>query len=889
MSRAAAAGLLVLGLIACREAGPPAVEPEPAADPSSDPAAGGEAVPAWADPTLPVATAPATRPWLPAERAFDLAPRGVARLRLLDHLDEARIVVPQDVRPLDSSRDGHFLLGSWTRTETQGLYEHPSPVVLAQKRFREAPPGIALVQDGAPLPFAPGVSEDGPPRTGWEQVGDTLYLSAAAPPRPGLVLVHPATAQAEEALNHGVVGGDLASFVRREVTLGGETRQALHLPAPAALSLRVAAPAGARLRLEAGVQAGPVVGAEGAAALLVYVDGEERLREELRSGEGWRHLELDLGLEEPGTVELTFRSSARGTGERGYLAVGVPELLGPATESLEGPARVVLLGLDTLRPDHLGANGYPRETSPNLDALAARSTVFARAWAPAPRTRPSFRTLLTGRWPLQAPAAPNLAEQLAPLGFATAGIVANVHLAPRMDFHRGFDAWSYHNSDPAEVQVARALSWLRSHAHEDAFLFLHLMDPHIHYRAPAPFLGRWSEAHDQGALSELHTRWTVASLEAQGDLGPQQQAWLAARYDEEILGMDAALGALLEGLEELPGETLLVVASDHGEELWEHGAFEHNHALWEELSRAVLWLRAPGQEAGQRLDTPASLADVVPTVRELVGLPPLEAAPGRSLAAALTDTRGTRWPAEAAAIEARPLLLGHLMFAPEQWGVVMAGHKYLWETASGWEALYDLEADPRERHDLAATAEAAATVEAAREALAQALGATEAGGGWRIWLDDLRQTRTVHFEAPVRAAWVVPPDVAAAVRANPLWGQHPELDPEDVATVELGDGGRSLVLRPGRSGSGVVAVLGAGPEARAVVLGGEAPVPLSAELEADTGAGRLTARPGFVLRPGTDELAALREAGLLPSEAAGQDPAEAELTEALQALGYLHP
>ena len=129
----------------------------------------------------------------------------------------------------------------------------------------------------------------------------------------------------------------------------------------------------------------------------------------------------------------------------------------PAESETAGPRRVIVVGLDTVRADHMGFMGHSGGLTPELDAVAEDGVVFERAWAPAPRTRPSFRSATTGRWPIPGRTAPTLGALLGARGFQTAGFVANVQLSAELGFAEGFDTWVLDNMATADAQVDAAL------------------------------------------------------------------------------------------------------------------------------------------------------------------------------------------------------------------------------------------------------------------------------------------------------------------------------------------------------------------------------------------------------------------------------------------------
>ena len=157
------------------------------------------------------------------------------------------------------------------------------------------------------------------------------------------------------------------------------------------------------------------------------------------ASEGFNKWSVKLSKWAGQEVTLRLRTDAGKTDVFDYFFVGAPSVSGDAAQP---PRRIVVIGLDTTRPDHFSYFGYPRATTPDFDEVLRQSVVFPNAWTSAPRTRPSFRSA-TGRNPLDAVGAKNIGMVLSEHGFATAGFAANVHLQPRFDFSDGFDDWTY--------------------------------------------------------------------------------------------------------------------------------------------------------------------------------------------------------------------------------------------------------------------------------------------------------------------------------------------------------------------------------------------------------------------------------------------------------------
>ncbi len=322
---------------------------------------------------------------------------------------------------------------------------------------------------------------------------------------------------------------------------------------------------------------------------------------------------------------------------------------------------MVLVVVDTLRADHLGAYGHPRDTSPELDAWSAQGRLYERAWSTSSWTLPSLASILTGRAParhgavamLPLPAenplfgrlhesVPTLAEAFRAAGYATAAFVNNPYLTPLLGLDRGFDVYDHETGSNrqarrADAMVDRALAWLVGQGERPVFVLLHLLDPHMNYDAPPPHRGRFTAGSASGlrlpvqGVAELR-RGRRPRRAGGGALRAEDRRFVAAAYAEEVAWVDTQLGRLRRALEArgVLERGVVALAADHGEELFEHGGFEHGHALWEEVVRVPLVFWGAGVTPG-RERAPVSLVDVAPTLLEAVGLPVPERLDGLSL------------------------------------------------------------------------------------------------------------------------------------------------------------------------------------------------------------------------------------------------------------------
>lgn len=360
----------------------------------------------------------------------------------------------------------------------------------------------------------------------------------------------------------------------------------------------------------------------------------------------------------------------------------------PASRPQLDVPTVVVVTIDTLRADRLGCYGHPDAGTPAVDGLASGGALLTMAQTTAPLTLPAHTSILTGRTlpahgvinngTFALPAqVPTLAEAFQEAGYATGAFVSSPVLARRYGLARGFDEYDdrvprlggrrglvvHYPERPAVKTVARAVEWLMDQGSRPAFVWVHLWEPHAPYRPPAPFAERFGED----------------------------------RYQGEVAAADAGLARLLEGIRVAgrEGKLLIAVTADHGEGLGAHGEPTHGVFLYQETMHVPLVIHGPafGIEA-RRIDAPVSLADLAPTLLDLMGLPPLTGADGASLAGILAGEQ-----------EASPRAVfaeSHLSQLEFGWSglraVVEGGTKMI---EAPRPELYDLRRDPAEQEDLA--------------------------------------------------------------------------------------------------------------------------------------------------------------------------------------------
>jgi arylsulfatase A-like enzyme len=305
-----------------------------------------------------------------------------------------------------------------------------------------------------------------------------------------------------------------------------------------------------------------------------------------------------------------------------------------------GAPNIILISIDSLRADHLHAYGYRRETSPNLDRLAAQGALFETVMSPTSWTLPSHMTLLTSLPPERHGVTtnrkrlgrdiPTLPMRLQHAGYYTAGVVSATYLDGLFGFSRGFDEYDDYSlphasgdrsakqvSSPAVTNVALQILRRRAAIHDGHpfFLFVHMFDVHYDYNPPEPFAHMFDPVYCGKATGEASA---IGHLAKRRDLDH-----VVALYDGEIAFVDAHIGNILQALTalHLDDNTIVAVVADHGEEFFEHGRAGHFKTLYDEVLHVPLLIRYPGHiPPGKIVKGQVRLMDVPSTLLELAGV-----------------------------------------------------------------------------------------------------------------------------------------------------------------------------------------------------------------------------------------------------------------------------
>lgn len=632
-----------------------------------------------------------------------------------------------------------------------------------------------------------------------------------------------------------------------KVDLGNEVRNSFLAPPGSILERRATVPEGGELRLAFGGETSlrrPVtfrvrVVAGGSAETLF----EQRLDPAASDFGRWHEARLALDPWAGRRVVLRLETSSGdppAEAASGLSFWAHPEVVRRSPGGR--PLQVLLIVIDTLRADHLSLYGYPRPTSPHLDAWARRSAaVFRSVVAAAPWTLPSHYSIFTGENAFHhgfnhdmgrverdsggARGAPLLAEILRRAGYATGAFTGGAYLHPKYGFARGFERYGYW-PDRARAErelstgVDRALGWLQENRGESSFFFLHTYAVHDPYRARQPFFDRLAPPGVEALPGEIAlesppnepalgfqqvNRFVWRHRGQKRRLGEDDRPLIEAFYDSGIARMDRELQRLLAGLEKrgLADSTVVVLTSDHGEGLGEGGVAGHVDLYDRNLLVPLVIALPDGWGAGRTIDDQVRSIDILPTLLDLLGLDPPGEGDGVSLVDLIAGERSAvpdeAWSYSAAANRGVSLRQGNRL-------------KYIrndtpWAPVAGREELYDLPRDPLESRNRAAGDPQLAAL---RQRTVEKLEADTPGLRLRVrnagpgtLSGEIRgpMVRSLGLKSPDlacrcviwkdvgRAELAVPPGEGFTLRFGKLFGDRLELD------GALVDGGRRIPFR----------------------------------------------------------------------------------------------
>ncbi|MFQ6132498.1 MAG: sulfatase [Armatimonadota bacterium] len=332
---------------------------------------------------------------------------------------------------------------------------------------------------------------------------------------------------------------------------------------------------------------------------------------------------------------------------------------------------ILLIAIDTLRADHLGCYGYHRSTSPNLDELAAQGALFKQLLCGCVPTQPSYTSLYTGqysvthgivthggtKWP--ADGSPFFTHDLQPAGYTTCA-VDNLYGMQKW-FAAGYEFYinptgRVHHFQTVDCQVynSRAIPWLRAHANEQFFMFVHYWDPHTPYLPPERLRGLYYDGNpcdpQHSTMDRLYEQpfgdwWSESWFKRLQDDRITDAEYIVAMYDSEINYVDEAVGELLNALDETghTDDTLVIVFSDHGELMYRHDIYFDHHGLYRGNLHVPLIMRWPERiPAGTVVEPLVQHIDIAPTILEAAGAEVPQGMEGHSLLAHATGRTDER-------------------------------------------------------------------------------------------------------------------------------------------------------------------------------------------------------------------------------------------------------
>jgi len=409
---------------------------------------------------------------------------------------------------------------------------------------------------------------------------------------------------------------------------------------------------------------------ENARARIAFLHGGVKSKDAVVEwdGMGW----WDIQSEGAATGEIEIRV----TPLSGNMWVSDPAL----TYGGDRP-NVIVIFIDALRADHLSTYGYNRGTSPRIDELASGGVLYEQHYSPSAWTTSSVASAFTGRYSRQHGCVDfgsltlpseltTFAEVYKNAGYRTVGISANPLLSVKTGFAQGFDMFDEkcmekHHYGSGQCVTDRALEVFDGQ--KPTMMFLHYMDPHLPYISPPPFPFKFRgspSSTDRGAYIEL----------------------MIDLYDGSISYSDAHIGRLMDGLENMgvAEDTVVIVTADHGEEMADHGAFNHGHTVFEEVVHVPLVIAGKNIPAGVRVNKLTSGVDLFATMMDIAGVVPEFYFAGESIL-----PRGGL---------SREWIISDMH---DKIAFRRGRYKLIVDTGLGKKTLYDLETDPSETNDIA--------------------------------------------------------------------------------------------------------------------------------------------------------------------------------------------
>ena len=386
---------------------------------------------------------------------------------------------------------------------------------------------------------------------------------------------------------------------------------------------------------------------------------------------------------------------------------------------------IVLLTVDTFRADRLGCYGHHRATSPHLDAIAEEGVLCENMFCSGVPTQPSYTTLYTGQHPIThqivghrsnaqlSTSTPFLPEAFLDAGYATCALDT---LWEQKDwFGRGYQYYINPGARrilsiavPCEDLNARAIPWLREHAGEPFFLFMHYWDTHGPYLPPKAYQKLFYEGNPTDPNNtSLANAWKhpisalIRDVLLRRPEGVVTDAeFVIAMYDQQVRHINDGLGELVATIDDLglAEDTLILIEGDHGESLTEHSIYFEHHGLYDNVLRIPFLARMPGRvQQGVRLPQMFQMHDIAPTILEAAGLPRIPGMEGRSFWKVLTGEEES--PGRDKIFSLECTLQAKWCMRTREYKLILSREQDLY--GNPMRELYDLVTDPGENHNIA--------------------------------------------------------------------------------------------------------------------------------------------------------------------------------------------
>jgi arylsulfatase A-like enzyme len=384
---------------------------------------------------------------------------------------------------------------------------------------------------------------------------------------------------------------------------------------------------------------------------------------------------------------------------------------GDAVRDALGKVNVVFVILDAGRARQFGAYGYARATTPNIDAIAKEGVLFENVFTPAVYTLGAMSSVWTSQYAERHHSAVSsaaklpkdqlvLSELLGAQGIYTVGFVANPIAGRFSGFDRGFsefhEVYKEQATSSADAFARVVPPWLAAHKDRPFFAYVHFREPHFPYDPPPPFDTKFGPEGPIAKDKRRDNKYVNDDLnQERRKPSPDEIEHIVRLYDGNLAFVDQEIGHLREALQKegLWDRTVFVVAADHGEQLFEHGWIGHNVQLYDDSTHVPLIVHFPAGKgpSGTRIAGFADLLDIAPTIADLFGVLGKAGSDrsfgGRSLLPVIAGAPG------------KTAVLSRTIWDRPRYALRTADRKYVYDTRSGEESLFDMKADPGEQHD----------------------------------------------------------------------------------------------------------------------------------------------------------------------------------------------